>query len=189
MTLHRVELRLAVTLDNATGFRKWRTTFYADTATPLAAANQVRQDWIDQLRDTCRDKIYAYAVYAVDLNPATSAFALISIGDADQRGSIATPDELYPIEQCLAVGIEVPSSRPSRKFWRAGYCESDYTQGVFSNSTFATIIRQGFDNIAQSGNYRDVDGQEWVAVLQAKQSIRRLGRTAGFDVPTPPAVG
>lgn len=189
MTLFRTELRMAITLDNSTGFKKWRTTFYLNKSTAVAAAQQLRDDWIGILGDACRDRVYAYQVYATDMVEGTSNFHLQSILPEDQRGHIPTPDELYAVENCLAVGITVPASRPSRKFWRAGYCESDYTQGVYSNSTFSTLISGKFDDLCGTGQYVDIDGQDWISTLVVKASLRVLGRTSRFDVPNPPPAG
>jgi hypothetical protein len=171
------------------GFRKWRTTFYLDTGTAEAAANQLIDDWTNTLRNHVRESVYAYQVYATDLLPVTADYAIIPIDEGFQRGNVPTPSELYGIEYCLAVNLTVPASRPSRKFWRAGYCESDYSDGVFNNATLASDIADDFNTIISSGLYRDVDGESWTSVLVVKPSIRRLGRTAAFDVPVPPPVG
>lgn len=189
MTLFRVELRKAITLDNSTGYRKWRNTFYVDTTTPILACTQVHDGWKNILRDCVRDKVYAYQVYATDMLPSTSNYHIMAIEEGFQRGNITTPDELYAVDNCLAVNITVPVSRPSRKFWRAGYCESDYNQGVFSNTTFINLINTKFDDLIGSFEFRDIDGQLWVSTLITKPSLRTMGKTTRFDVPNPPPVG
>jgi hypothetical protein len=169
--------------------KKWRTTFHVDEATVLAAANRVRIDWEDTLRDHTRQHIFAYEVYATDLDPDSAIYTIIPVTEAQQRGALATSAEMYPIEHCLSVTIAVPGSRPSRKFWRFGGLETDYTDGVFSNVSLAALIVDDFNTVIGGGSYRDLDGELWTGVLKSKASHRRLGRLAGFELPTAPPSG
>lgn len=188
MTLFRTELRFACDPGNIP-YRKWRTTFYVDTSSTEAAASALVDSWINTLRNNVRDRVYAYQAYATDLDPESAIYSLVPIDPAFQRGALSTSADLYNFDICLAVSIAVPASRPSRKFWRPGLMESDISNGVFNNSAYADAITTDFNTIIGEGIYRDIDGDFWQAVLGIKQSNRKMGRTAAFDVPTGPPLG
>ena len=188
MTLFRTELRFA-TDPAGTPYRKWRTTFYIDTSSTEAAASALGDSWINTLRSCVRDRVYAYQVYATDLDPESAIYSLIPIDPAFQRGDLSTTTDMYNFDICLAVAISVPASRPSRKFWRPGLMESDMTNGIFTNTALADLTTDAFNTIIEEGIYRDIDGDFWQAVLTIKQSNREMGRLAAFDVPAGPPLG
>lgn len=188
MGLFVVSLRQAMER-GSTPYRKWSNTFFVETETAEAAASLVNDGWVNILRNHVREHVYAYQVYATDMLVATSEYIVEAIDPAFQRGVVSRPDEIYTPENCVAVSITVPASRPSRKFWRPGLTEADFGNGVFDNTTLLGQIISDFNDLIASGPFRDVDGQNWISVLGVKQSIRRLGRTAPFDVPAGPALG
>ena len=185
MPTFKVELRQAMERDGVP-FRKWRNTFFVLGTNVGDAASRVKNDWETILRLAVRGHVYAYQVYATDLDPDSSLFSLQAIDTAFQRGDLGVGDEIYVPEECLAVTIGVSSSRPSRKFWRPGLIEGDFTKAVYSNSTLTTATITAFAALIATESYVDPQSEPWTEVLSVKQSNRELGRTAPFEVPAGP---
>lgn len=188
MARFKVSLRLAwdIALIPA---RKWSNTFYLEAANPSAAAAGVVTGWTTYLRNAARTTVYAYEVYASDIVPLTDNYVVQTIPTAQARGSLAVPaaDQPYLPKVCIAVPLQVPGSRPSRKFWRPGLYETDITNGVSVGSGMVNAINTSFSQFI--GNLGaalvDVDGQPITTVGPLRLTTREFGRESTNLVPAP----
>lgn len=172
--------------------RKWSTTFIVNASAATVAAASVVGAWIAYLNAAARSIVFAYEVYATDLNPNTEDYAVQPIALANQRGTIATGnEERYLAKACVNQRLNVLSSRPSFKFWRPGLVESDVSQGADVAPAMLTAISTSFSAMIEDfeGSLVDPDGQ--VIASPGKQTLttREFGRYAGNDLPLPPPIG
>ena len=193
MPLFKTSLRLATDQPGIPA-RKWSNTFYLETNSVIDAANRVRDGWIQYLRGAARQRVYAYEVYATDLNAATETFAVLPIAPGSQRGIIIDPAgglQPYLPKACAAVTLSVLGSRPSRKFWRPGFLEDDIIDGVQIQPALVTLITNQFAQFIDGlfGALVDPDVQEIAGVSKIRLTTREFGREATADVPAPPALG
>lgn len=192
MAIFRTVLRMASDIVDQVQ-RKWGPTFYVEAASPTAAATALAVGWADSLRQTCRERVYAYEVYATDLAPLTDNYTVVSIAQGSQRGALVTPApaEPYLPKVCVAVTLLVENSRPSRKFWRPGLYEVDITNGVTVAAPLLASIRDNFSIFVESFNgfLVDPDGQPITGVGPLRLTTREYGRESTVDVPTPPPLG
>lgn len=191
MALFRTSLRMAHDVTWAAR-RKWSNTFWVEAPNATAAASAVAVGWEAALRDACRANVFAYEVYATDADPATENYDVVAIPSGLQRGTIGLQTaENYLLKACLAVVLRVSGSRPSRKFWRPGLNELDIVDGVTVGGTLPGIVNDAFESflVEMGGSLRDPDGQPFAGVGRIYLTTREFGRTAGFEVPDPPAVG
>lgn len=173
--------------------RKWSNVFFMEAVSPLAAAFFTASAWAENLRTCCRERVYAYEVYATDLTPGTDAFSVVGISPGEQRGLLTTPigEEPYMPKTCLAVTLGVSGGRPSRKFWRPGIYEGDIVNGVGVNPALVTLINTAFTNMIDSlgSVFVDPDGQNVFSVSRIRLTTREFGRESQTDVPLPPPLG
>jgi hypothetical protein len=172
--------------------RKWSTTFFVNTSAATVAAASMVGAWIAYLHLAARDNIFAYEVYATDLNPATEDFAVQPIPSSDQRGSIGGgTSQPYLAKACVNQRLNVLSSRPSFKFWRPGLLEEDVLNGVDVGPAMLTAISTAFSAMIEDfeGSLVDPDGQVLSSPGKQTLTTREFGRYAGNDLPLPPPVG
>lgn len=170
--------------------KRWSNAFYVDVANPAQAAAYISGLWQSVLRNAADTSVFAYEVYAADMTVGTDVYHTVAIPPGFQRGlRVAGNNEKYLTKACIAVTLQAASGRPSRKFWRFGLHESDTANGVSVSDAVATLITENFNEVLQefSTPLRDPDGQELLAVQKLKLTTREFGKTAGSDVPQPPA--
>lgn len=193
MALYDVVLRLATDQPGIPA-RRWSNRFILDSDSAFSAAAAIRAQWIGKLRNGVRERVYAYEVYATDTNTTTDNFTTLPILPGDQRGTLANPVgglEPYLPKACMAVTLNVASSRPSRKFWRPGFLEADITNGVSVNPDLVELTTNLFEGVIQDlfGAWVDPDSQEIASVGRIRLTTREFGREATADVPAPPPLG
>lgn len=187
----RASLRLASDLPGQPP-RKWSNTFYCEAPNAAAACALIVAGWVNYLAATCRERVYAYQVYATDLLPGTDSFFVQNIPSGQQRGTLpALSSDPYLPKACVSITIPVGASRPSRKFWRPGLYEGDVINGVSINTTLADFIYEGWNDfiVNAEGALLDPDRQPWEANPQLRLTTREFGREATADVPIPPPLG
>lgn len=192
MPRYRTALRMAHDLTFPQR-RKWSTTFFIEAASALEAADLVRAAWVAQLRPGAATSVFAYEVYATDLLPATSDYAVVPVAPGSQRGTFNQLGgvQKYLLKACIAVTLPVTGSRPSRKFWRFGLNEDDVVDGVSLGSVVTTNVANAWTAFvgALGAALVDPQGQAITGVSRLRLTTREFGRTAGADVPEPPPVG
>lgn len=137
-------------------------------------------------------RVYAYEVYATDLLPNTTNFTTVPIPVGQQRGSRSIVDlgEPYIPKACVSVNINVPNSRPSRKFWRPGLFEADVVNGTSITPGLRAAIEGAFIIVVNNNpNLRDPDGQFFSDVGSLRLTTRNFGRESTNLVPLGPALG
>jgi hypothetical protein len=174
--------------------RKWSTTLFLDSVSPLAAANLARDTWSEVLADGARERVYLYEVYATDLDPASDSYVTVGVPAGAQRGRLPTPGfggQPYLPKVCLAVTLGVSGSRPSRKFWRPGIYEGDVENGVGVDPVLVNAVTVAWDNAtaAFGSAFVDPDGQNIFGVTRVRLTTREFGAESQTDVPLPPPLG
>ena len=188
MPLYKVALRMAhdVTWPQR---RKWSTTFYVNAATALTAAQVVGSGWEQHLRNAVDSTVFAYEVYATDLNPASDDYVVLPITAGAQRGlrAGATGDK-YLLKAVVAVDLRPAQGRPSRKFWRFGLYEGDVVNGVSIIPAIVSLVEGAFRDwlLSAGSTLVDPDDQQLFFVGKVRLTTREFGRTAGNEVPSPP---
>lgn len=188
MALFRCSLRMATANPPFATPKKWSNTFYLEDVTVATAAAAMVAAWSNELRGGCRSSAFAYEVYATSVDPLDDTFVTLPIPVGFQRGALSPPVGVdpMPIENCLAVPLLVGNSRPDRKYWRVPMYEDDYIGGNFNNNTLVSTVQTAFNNfISGPSNLRSSDGEPITDTGTPRVSHRRLGRQAGFNVPTP----
>lgn len=189
MPLYKVSWRLAhdVTWPQR---RKWSNTAYVTAPSSTTAAAAGVAAWVSYLALATDNSVFCYEVYATDLTPGTDDYATQSVPPSQQRGDRATPGgEKYLLKAVATVTINVPGSRPSRKFWRMGLHEADVVNGADLNVATLEALTIGLGQFAGDETWADPDGQLYASVGRIHLSTREFGRYAGNDVPSPPALG
>lgn len=189
MALYKLAWRFAhdVTWPNR---RKWSTTAYVDAPSAVAAAAAGVVGWTQLLRGGVNNTIFCYQVYATDLSPDTDNYVVQEIPDGSRRGTRNPADgEKYLTKAVATVEVLVAGSRPSRKFWRVGLTEGEVTNGTTLSPAVVSAVTAAFQNLVGEETFCDPDGQLYTGVGRITLGTREFGRTAGADVPEPPAVG
>ena len=173
--------------------RKWSTTFFLMADGVAQAAEQLQNAWADFLRGAVSSDIFCYEVYVTDTAVGTDNYTVEPVPPGDQRGTFdnGAAGERYLPQTVVTVTLGVAGSRPSRKFWRFGLREGNVSQGEALTSDVLNEITDAFNGLlgAPGFSFVDPDGQSLTRVSRLKLGTREFGRTAGADVPQPPAVG
>jgi hypothetical protein len=187
MTLYRLELRQAIYSGN-TVRRKWRNTFFAERDSVDDALIVAQAIW-SNLRQQTRANVFCYEIYATDLNPGTSDYRVITVPNEEQTGLLSATPDLWDINVCWALSLNVGSSRPSRKYIRPGLAEGDFSGGNFTNfgwlSDYVNMVKLMLELIPP---LRDESGNPFSGTASIKLSNRRLGRTSPLNLPPHPGV-
>lgn len=190
MALFRVSLRQGH--GGTTATYKWSNIFYVNMPDALSAALWGVSLWGSYLRFAAKTQVWCYQTYATDLVPGTDNFAVASPDPEFQRGTIVQDisDEYHP-NIALAVTLVVPSSRPSRKFWRPGLQEVDIINGTAVEAGLVSTIGSQFAQAILNLDppMLDPDSQQISNLGTIKLTTRRLGREAFSELPTPPPLG
>lgn len=191
MPLYRVAWRQAHDATFATR-RRWSNVLYTNAPSSVAAAAAGVVAWETWLRNAQSQTIFCYEVYATDLTVGTEDYTVQAVPSGLQRGSIApNTGERYMPKVCSAVTLNVPGSRPSRKFWRMDLRESDITEGTILNVNYINGITAAFNALLGdvAAIWTDPDGQVLTSTGRIRLTTREFGRESTVDVPQPPAVG
>jgi hypothetical protein len=88
----------------------------------------------------------------------------------------------------MRVNLNVPNSRPSRKFHRVPFGEGEVVQGLTVTSGMLNAINASYQDIfTDISALRDESGNTFTSVAPDALTTRRLGRDARNDVPPTPA--
>ena len=192
MPLFKCSLRMAhdVTWSSR---RKWSTTFFVMAEGVAQAAEQMQNAWASFLRAATSSDIFCYEVYVTDTAVGTDNYVVETVPPGSQRGTFdnGAAGERYLPQTVVTVTLGVAGSRPSRKFWRFGLREGNVSQGEALTSDVVNEVTDAFNGLlgAPGFSFVDPDGQALTSVSRLKLGTREFGRTAGADVPQPPAVG
>ena len=173
--------------------RKWTTTFFQTADNPAVAADLMLEAWADLLRPAVASDIFCYEVYCTDTAEGTDNYTVVSVSPGSQRGTFNNTGagERYLPQAVVTITLAVANSRPSRKFWRFGLREGNINNGEGLSTDVLTEVTDAFSSFigAPGLGLCDPDGQPLVSVAKLRLGTREFGRTAGADVPQPPAVG
>jgi len=190
MALYKIALRFSN--DNASARRvKWSNVFYRNVDTAVLAANSGITAWTNHLNQAARRSVFCYEVYASSVTEGDSDYVVLAVPPGDQRalGPVPVGAQQYQLNSCLAVNLPVSGSRPSRKFWRPGLFESDVENGTEVITSLVSAIQSSFNSMLAGSAWLDPDGQAVLPAVTVKFTQRKLGRLAGFNLPTVPAQG
>lgn len=193
MPLYRVALRLAHDT-SWTQRRKWSYSFHVSAANAAAGAAVIVGGWAAHLATSHRFSVFAYEAYASSVVEEDTDYAVQSIIPGQQRGTLGAGSGLgdpYLLKACVSIALNVPGSRPARKFARPGLYELDSSDGVNLAPASLAAFTSGWASFvtALEGVLTDPDGQGITGIGRVRLSTREFGRTAGNDVPAPPPMG
>lgn len=185
MALFRVVVRKA--WRSATEAFKWSNVYYTDAPDVATAAGRGLGYWNREriFHDTTT---FLYEVYASDLVPLTQNFTTLPAVDGQEFGQYLDATELYHPSIVLRVDFLVPSSRPSRKFYRIPFREGTVVNGVGTLAAFTAAATDGLDQLLALGAQAPVDesGNGFTGYVIRGLTTRRLGREAHEGVPAAP---
>lgn len=183
MPLFRVVPRLAYRDTNDA--YKWSNVWYLNQPTVLEAA-QGGQSLMARMLPALSENAYCYEIYASDLAEGTSVFVNFA-PTVSLLGEWPVTGELYNAAIVYRFSLNVPSSRPSRKFWRVPFHEGDIDSlNIASGLTLAlsNALDDVFDDIGSA--IRDESDNLFTGYVLDGLTVKKLGRTARVDVPPNP---
>ena len=173
--------------------RKWSYSFFYESGSSEQAANVFSLTWTEFLRNGHSETVFAYEVFATSVTAGDDLFTTLPIPEGQSRGAVPINGrgEQYLPKAVLSLPLTVPNSRPSRKYARPGFYETDIINGVAVAPSFLFTIRSAWADALEdlAGSLVDPDGQLITGLGVGRLTTREFGRTAGNDVPTPPPLG
>lgn len=172
---------------------KWSNKWFIEADTVSDAADAGMALWVDNVRDAHNEACYCYEIYATDADPESSLYEVRAVEAGNQRGTLfgTTGTEYYNPAICVRMNLNVAGSRPSRKFLRIGLQEAWMGDGgrAISASGVTSALNTLAGLLASFTSLRDESGNVFSSVAYDGVTVRKLGKLARFELPTPPAFG
>lgn len=193
MALFRVLTRMAAGGGTMPDAYKWSYIWYVEAADPAAAAAVGVDLWNESLAGCHNEYAYCYEIYASDLIESTSLYTVEAIPSGDQRGTLNTggAGDFYNPNVVARVELNVAGGRPSRKYVRIPLIESWVANGGrnIGLTSVQTALETAFASAIATPGLRDESGNSFSGITYKGLTIRRLGKNARNDLPTPPSFG
>lgn len=185
MPIYRAQMKIAV--NESSGAFKWSNVFFVDAASATAACDYAITLWDSHWRKAHTTTAFMYEVYASDLLPTTVDYAIKShLLTSSIFGAIAPSGDLMPVFVVARVDLNVPNSRPSRKYVRAPYYEGAVATDNLVGTALAGL-QDAANGVVGSG-IRDESGAVITSATLKGITSRRLGKFAFVGVPGKPVV-
>lgn len=193
MTLYRAQLKMAVAGGSVPRPYRFSYVWFLEAESPVQAASRGVQLWNEALKPAHNDYAFCYEVYASDLLPDTAAFSTEAVLPGDQRGTlgVAAAGEFYNPNMALRVDLLVAGGYASRKWHRLPLFEGWVASGgeSFSVSGVESAVAAAYADAIALPFIRDESGNGFSGVSLRGIRVKRLGKFAFSDIPTPPSFG
>lgn len=184
MALFRVLTRMAVR--TSADAYTWSYVWYVEAADVDAAAVVGRDEIWPSLAVCHKTIAFCYEIYASDLVPSTTNYTVIGVDAGDQPGLVTGSGQLYRATSVCRVELNVAGGRPSRKYLRLPFDETEVTNGIVIETSAIDDINGTFTDIVAITSLRDESGNLFTGYTIKGVTDRRLGKLARNAVPPSP---